>query len=70
MCSHCQLAIYTIHLGYRNEFVILEFIRELPMMISKKHTPKYGIWALALQYKTLSGILRLVSVTIGITVMP
>ena len=69
MCSHCQLAIYTIHLGYRNEFVILEFIQELPTM-SKRHTPKYGIWALALQYNTLSGILHLVSVTIGITVMP
>ena len=49
MCSHCQLAIYTIHLEYIGINLTLEFIQELLILISKRHTPKCGIWASALQ---------------------
>ena len=41
--------VYTMHLGYWHYFITLEFIQELSMIIGKRHNPKYGIWALALQ---------------------
>ena len=42
MCSHCKLAIYNT---FRISALIchIEFIRKFPMIIGKRHTPKYNL---------------------------